>query len=66
MQIKVNDQPVTMVTPLTLRELLKVLSQEDKGVALAVNSQIVSRSQWENHRLEEGDQITLIKATAGG
>ncbi|UYM17133.1 sulfur carrier protein ThiS [Endozoicomonas euniceicola] len=66
MQIKVNDQPVTVATPLTLRELLKVLSQEGKGVALAVNSQIVSRSQWENHRLEEGDQITLIKATAGG
>ena len=66
MQIKVNDQPVTVAAPLTLRELLKVLSQEGKGVALAVNSQIVSRSQWENHRLEEGDQITLIKATAGG
>ncbi|MCW7551474.1 sulfur carrier protein ThiS [Endozoicomonas gorgoniicola] len=66
MQIKVNDKQVTVEPPLNLRELLKVLSLEDKGVALAVNCQIVSRSQWENHPLEDGDQITLIKATAGG
>ncbi|MET4693493.1 sulfur carrier protein ThiS [Endozoicomonas lisbonensis] len=66
MQIKVNDQPVTIKSALNLRELLKVLSQEEKGVALAINSQIVSRSQWSNHTLADGDQVTLIKATAGG
>lgn len=66
MQIKVNDRQVTVAPPLNLRELLKVLCLEEKGVALAVNSQIVSRSQWNAHALEDGDQITLIKATAGG
>ncbi|AMO57340.1 thiamine biosynthesis protein ThiS [Endozoicomonas montiporae] len=66
MQIKVNDQPVTVEGSLNIRELLKVLSQAEKGIALAVNSQIISRSQWENHSLRDGDQITLIKATAGG
>lgn len=66
MQIKVNDQPLTLEQALSLRELLKVLNQQDKGVALAVNSQIVSRSQWDHHSLQEGDQVTMIKATAGG
>ena len=66
MQIKVNDQQVTLTQPVNLAELLKTLSQADKGIALAVNSQIIVRSRWDQHLLQEGDQVTLIKATAGG
>lgn len=66
MQIKVNDQPLELKQPLSLRELLQTLKQVEKGIALAVNSQIVSRSRWDNYTLKNGDQITLIKATAGG
>ena len=52
--------------PLNLQELLSQLSQSEQGIALAVNSQVVSRSLWASHQLQDGDRITLIKATAGG
>ena len=66
MIISVNNQKITLAAPVNLQELLNHLNQENKGIALAVNQQIVSRSQWQTHTLNEGDQITLIKATAGG
>lgn len=66
MQFFVNDQPLSSETPLTLEQLLEQINQTDKGVALAINQQIVSRSRWPCKRIEEGDRITLIKATAGG
>ncbi len=66
MQIMINNQLIEVDTPITLQQLLKIINQPDKGVALAVNRQIISRNQWQAHTLLEGDQITLIKATAGG
>ncbi|OED40795.1 thiamine biosynthesis protein ThiS [Endozoicomonas sp. (ex Bugula neritina AB1)] len=66
MLIKVNNQPVTLQSPYTLAHLLSQLEQADTGIALAVNRQIIKRSHWANHDLNDGDEITLIKATAGG
>lgn len=66
MLIKVNSQPVTLQSPYTLTHLLSQLEQADTGIALAVNRQIVRRSDWAQHPLSSGDEITLIKATAGG
>ena len=66
MQILVNNQQLQLSSPITLLQLLKEIKQPEKGVALAVNRQIISRQQWSSHTLQAGDQITLIKATAGG
>ncbi|MGI9279161.1 MAG: sulfur carrier protein ThiS [Endozoicomonas sp.] len=66
MQFFVNDQPLSSETPLTLEQLLEQINQAEKGVALAVNRQIVRRTQWPQKKVEDGDRITLIKATAGG
>lgn len=70
MQIKVNNQPMVLEASLCLDALLKKLNYlgpvKESGVALAVNRQIISRSQWATHRLNDGDNVTLIKATAGG
>ena len=66
MQIKVNDQSLEIVSPLSLQQLLRQINQSEQGVAMAVNRKIVSRSQWATQKLRDGDEITLIRATAGG
>ena len=66
MRIRVNDQPVDVAASITIEQLLQQLEQQKQGVALAINQQIVSRSEWTTHSLKDGDQITLIRATAGG
>lgn len=43
-----------------------VLSAEAKGIAVAINQTIITKSAWPVHLLKDGDQITLIKATQGG
>ena len=66
MQIKVNDQPLDIASSLSLQQLLRQINQSEQGVAMAVNQKIVSRSQWATEMLRDGDEITLIRATAGG
>lgn len=49
---------------------LALLSAEmqlpDKGVAVAVDRKIVPRNEWNDFRLNENMQITIIKAACGG
>ncbi|WP_299726324.1 sulfur carrier protein ThiS [uncultured Endozoicomonas sp.] len=70
MQITINNQLMEVEADLSLETLLGQLGllaeESSQGVALAVNRKIISRSQWVFCQLNHGDEITLIKATAGG
>ncbi|RWR02532.1 thiamine biosynthesis protein ThiS [[Pantoea] beijingensis] len=66
MKIVVNDEPVTLDTPLTLTALLQQLSRHQPGTALAVNQTIVPRALWDSHLLQEGDDLVIFQAIAGG
>jgi sulfur carrier protein len=39
---------------------------ERKGVAIAINDEVVPRSAWSVRRLVENDRILVIQATQGG
>ena len=49
-------------------DLLKALSlpEDGKGIALAVNDAVVSRSRWLEHELRDGDRIEIVRAVQGG
>lgn len=36
------------------------------GIAVAVNNEVIPRTDWEKHVLTTDDKITVIKATQGG
>ena len=38
----------------------------EKGVAVAVNNNIVPREEWRTYALHENDNIFIIKAVCGG
>ena len=42
------------------------LALPERGVALAVNNRIVPRAAWAETALNEGDNVTIIKAAFGG
>ena len=47
--------------------LLKSESNEPRlGIAIAVNQQIVPRSQWHIRHIQPDDQVDLFQAIAGG
>ena len=37
-----------------------------RGVAVAVNDEVVTRSRWTSTRVHDGDRIEIIRATQGG
>ena len=50
----------------TLAELIEERQIPPAGTAVAVGARIVRNSEWEKIPLEEGIEITLIRATQGG
>ena len=65
MKISINNkQHQTQAT--TLSELASQLQLPLKGVAIAIDNQLKSRSSWGDTILQEGACITIIKAACGG
>ncbi|MCX8958631.1 sulfur carrier protein ThiS [Erwinia psidii] len=66
MHIIINDEAFTLPTTLTLTALLQQLSYSPSGIALAVNQHIVPRDRWAERYLQEGDELVIFQAIAGG
>ncbi|WMC10433.1 sulfur carrier protein ThiS [Oceanimonas pelagia] len=66
MHIILNDEQHPLTEGTTLAQLLAELEQDKPGVAVALNREVVARSQWAERRLEPNDNITLFHAIAGG
>ncbi|WP_298717219.1 sulfur carrier protein ThiS [uncultured Oceanisphaera sp.] len=66
MRIVLNDEALDLAEGTTLGQLLVELEQDKPGVAVALNQQVVARSQWGVQPLTPNDNITLFHAIAGG
>lgn len=66
MKIKINEQIVVLAENINIEELLAHLNKPFMGSAVAVNQEIISRSHWADTILNEGDNISLFQAIAGG
>jgi sulfur carrier protein len=42
------------------------LPSDGRGIAIAVNDTVVSKSRWHEHKLNDGDRIEIVKAMQGG
>jgi sulfur carrier protein len=65
--IKFNNEEVMLQATTALHELLteKGLA-EKKGIAVAVNENVIPRKDWDTYILNENDSVLVIKATQGG
>jgi sulfur carrier protein len=69
MNIQVNNKPVAVDEHATLEALVTSLDNIPAGcggMAVAVNDELVHRTEWAGHTLHEGDQVLIIKAAYGG
>ncbi|WP_440069576.1 sulfur carrier protein ThiS [Tenacibaculum discolor] len=64
--VKVNDNQQEFLTPLTLQELVDKLQIKINGIAIAVNSSVVKKTDWSSKLLQNNDAILIIKSTQGG
>ena len=66
MQIIVNNKAMEMAESSTLSALAETLRLPEKGVAVAVNNQMIPREEWSATGLQAGVQVVVIKAACGG
>lgn len=63
--IRVNGEDQPFVTE-SVEELLQSLSIEPRGVAVAIDGDIVRRSEWSGTLITDGSAIEIVTAVAGG
>jgi len=51
---------------LSIEALLTDLEIETRGVAVAINGEIVRRGEWTSVTIVSGDRVEIVSAAAGG
>jgi len=52
--------------PLTVGELLERFALRERRVAVAINTNVVPRSRFDEVKIEAGDRVEVIHAVGGG
>ena len=63
--IRVNGEDQEFVSE-TVAELVQRLSIEPRGIAVAIDGDVVRRSDWNTTSIEDGSAIEIVTAVAGG
>ena len=66
MNVTVNGEPHAIAAGTTVAEIVERLTPGPRGVAVAVNREVVTRSTWDRHELAPGDEIEILGASQGG
>jgi len=63
--IRVNGEPLDFVVE-SVEELLSRLGVETRGVAVALDGDVIRKSDWAITRIVDGSAIEIVTAVAGG
>jgi sulfur carrier protein len=65
-KLHVNGKPLELAQGATVADVVGTLGCGPRGVAVAVNSELVRRDEWPTAELAEGDSVEVLHAVAGG
>ncbi len=67
MEIIFNNTTKQIKDSATVLHLVQqLLGEKLKGIAVAVNENIIPKNEWDKVVLQQKDQVLVIKATQGG
>ena len=67
MRIRLNGDPVDLAHGATVAAAVAALEVDAaRGVAVAVDGEVVPQSAWETTALEDGQQVEVLHAVQGG
>ena len=68
MEIRLNGEPHQLSGPVTLRQLLEGLDLPslERGVAVAVNGELIRKAEWEGRDVQPSDEVEVVSAAQGG
>ena len=67
MRIRLNGDPVELAPGATVSAAVATLGADsERGVAVAVDGEVVPRGAWEVTALEDGQEVEVLRAVQGG
>ena len=66
LSIRVNGEERTLAAGASVADLVAVLGLAGRKLAVAVNRDVVPRTQHAVRRLSEGDRVEILEAVGGG
>ena len=66
MHLYVNGEPKSCPDGVSLAEFIAELGMKGDRVAVELNREIVSRSEWVNTKLHHGDRLEIVHFVGGG
>jgi len=64
--IRVNGDPSDVAAGTTIVDLLAQLDAPDRGVAVALDGEVVPRGQWASTAIEDDVDVEVVMAVQGG
>ena len=67
MNVRVNGDEREVAPGTTVDAVVRTLAAEpDRGVAVAIDGEVVPRSAWERTVLADGQELEVLRAVQGG
>ena len=67
MTISLNNQTVEVEAQTVLSKVVfQQIGENSKGIAVAINGQVIPKDSWMETPVNENDDVLIIKATQGG
>ncbi|WP_018720656.1 sulfur carrier protein ThiS [Salinispora fenicalii] len=66
MELMVNGAGRSLPAGTTLADLVQVVTDQERGLAVAVNGEVVPRGGWPATLLRDGDRVEVLSAAQGG
>jgi len=65
-KILLNGESKTVTASTTVDQLINQLGLQNKRLAVEINQQIVPRSRFTHHQLQDNDCVEIVQAIGGG
>jgi sulfur carrier protein len=64
--ISLNGEAMVVPDNATVADVVSSLAHDEKGVAVALDREIIPKSEWHDVHLHEAARIEVLMAAAGG
>jgi sulfur carrier protein len=65
-KVVVNGAAREVTAGCTVADAVRLITDNARGIAVAVNGDVVTRSAWESVTLTDGDRVEVLTAVQGG
>ena len=66
MNVTINGEPREVPLGTTVDQLVRQVTDQERGIAAALNGEVVPRRAWPATPLADRDQVEIVTAVQGG